>query len=72
MNEIKERDCCNCEFAKCYSKNKKPKIDCYKNDLALFDHHIINSKEAINCDTFLQKNLSNEELKEWYKKYKES
>ena len=46
MNETKKRTCINCEFAKCYSKNKKQKIDCHKNDFALFDHHVVDTKEA--------------------------
>ena len=61
-----ERDCRNCAFAHCFSRNKKQKVDCCSSDFMLFDHHVTDTKEAETCDLFLKKGASNEEMKEWY------
>lgn len=46
----KKIDCHYCEYAMCESP--KSYVDCYVDDFSYFDHHVVDSKEAINCAFF--------------------
>ena len=50
MNDNKIIDCHYCEYAMCY--DNKSECDCYCEDNCYFDHHIKDSKEALNCSMF--------------------
>lgn len=49
MDENK-RDCHYCEFASC--ADDKSDVDCYVEDNAYFDHHVVDSSEAEQCSWF--------------------
>ena len=50
MIDAKTIDCHYCEYAMCY--DDKSECDCYCEDNCYFDHHIKDSKEALNCTMF--------------------
>lgn len=49
MSEIKQ-DCHYCEYALC--EDDKSDADCYVEDYSYFDHHVVDSSEAKECEWF--------------------